>query len=216
MKMWQNTPYQNERVILSLLWFSGARPSEIIGLQRKNVDWGIDESGADFFSIKLETKKLGKAEGFVVVDRVLVSSRPMGTEANVFVESIISWCMRLEMDDYVIVGGRSTRWLNKVMHRLSKTVGHVWSVYHFRHSVFSHMARCGAQATDLMHWKGASNISSVARYVHAMPVYWRIENDKRSRSLAPAVQNKERYRAIVTERPATEDDKDVPVEEEKI
>lgn len=26
-KMWQNTLYQPDRVILSLLWFSGARPS---------------------------------------------------------------------------------------------------------------------------------------------------------------------------------------------
>ena len=217
MKMWANTPYATDRVILSLLWFSGARPAEIMPLKRKNVDWGIDNTGADYFAIKLETKKLGKAEGFVVTERILKSSRPLGTNANVFIETIINWCMRLDMEDYVIVGGRSTRWLNKVMHRLSKTIGHVWSVYHFRHSVFSHMSRCGATAPTLMTWKGASNISSVSRYIHAMPVYWEIENDRRSRSLTggkPPIY-RERYSAVVKERPATEEEeKELPEAEE--
>jgi integrase len=212
-QMWGNTPYEPDRVLLSLLWFSGARPSEVINLKRKNVDWGIDTNGRDYFAMKLETKKLAKAIGFVVTERVLQSSRPLGTHANIYVETIIRWCMKLDMDDYVLIGGRTTRWLNKVMHRLSKTVGHVWSVYHFRHSVFSHMARCQASLTTLMFWKGASHPSSVMRYLHAAPVYLEMENQKRSRDLAgtPRREYKERYDARMVERPATEEEvKELP------
>jgi integrase len=218
-KIWRNAKYLNERVILSLLWFSGARPSEVINLKRKNIDWGIDSSGQDYFAVKLETKKLGQAKGFVVLERILKSSRPLGSNANIYIESLINFCMRLEMDDYVIQGGRTTRWLNKVMHRLSKTIGHVWSVYHFRHSVFSHMARCGASITTLMFWKGAASLSSVSYYVHAMPVYWQMETDRRSRDLSsqnPPVY-KERYTAVVKERPASEEEvKSIPDAEKDI
>lgn len=213
-RMWQNTPYEPDRVILSLLWYSGARPSEIINLQRKNVDWGIDSTGRDYFAIKLETKKLAKAVGFVVSERILKSSRPLGKSANVYIETIIRWSMKLQLDDYVIVGGRTTRWLNKVMHRLSKTIGHVWSVYHFRHSVMSHLCRCGASITTLMYWKGASHPSSVMRYVHAMPVYLEIEHQHRERDLStPKHEYRERYDAVLTTRKATETDAQLPEEE---
>ena len=68
-KMMQSTPYENERTIIALLWFTGARPIEIINLKRKNVL--VDENGMDFFQIKLPTAKLAKAEGFVVNERIL-------------------------------------------------------------------------------------------------------------------------------------------------
>lgn len=29
-KMWQNSTYEHERVLLSILWLTGARPSEIL------------------------------------------------------------------------------------------------------------------------------------------------------------------------------------------
>lgn len=197
-KMWQNTPYESDRVILSVLWFTGARPSEVINLKRKNVLWGIDENGQDFFQMKLETKKLAKAVGYVVTTRVLTSSRPLGAKANVYIETIIRWCMKLELEDFLFVGGRTTRWLNKVMHRLSGTIGHTWSVYHFRHSVFTHMARNRASLSALMDWKGAAHPSSVMRYIHAAPAYIRIENQNRERDLfTPKRETMERYDAKV-------------------
>lgn len=207
-RMWQATPYESERVVLSLLWYTGARPAEIMPLKRKNVNWGIDANGMDFFEIKLETKKLAKAIGFVVNERVLQSSRPLGRKANVYVETIIRWCRKLDLEDYVIVGGRTTRWLNKVMHKLSKPAGHVWSAYHMRHSVFTHMARCGADVPTLMHWKGASHPSSVLRYVHAMPTYINLENQRRERNLVsePREELREVFNAIVKTRPATPDE----------
>ena len=209
-RMWKNTPYENYRVIISLLWYSGARPSEIMPLQRKNINFGIDSSGRDFFAMKLATKKLQKAVGFVVKERTLTASRPLGSEADLYIESIIRWCVKnkLQLDDYLIVGGRTTRWLNKVMHRLSEPVGHVWSAYHFRHSVFSHMVADGASATTVMHWKGASDISSVRRYIHAMPAYWDTLQNRRGRDLISKtpVYNKVRYDAVATTRPATEEE----------
>lgn len=216
-KMWAATPYEPERVVLSLLWFTGARPAEVMNLKRKNVVWGIDDNGRDYFAIKLETKKLGKAIGFVVNERILKSSRPLGANANIHIETLIRWAMRLDPEDYILIGGRTTRWLNKVMHRISGRIGHTWSAYHFRHSVLSHLARCNVSLNNLMYWKGASHPSSVMRYVHAMPVYIEMENMKRERDLlGPRPEIRERYEATMKERPATpEEVKELPELKEK-
>lgn len=181
-KMWASAQYEHERVLLSLLWFTGARPSEILELKRKDINWGIGDDGQDFFEIKLITKKLGKAKGFVVTERILRSSRPIGTKANLYIETIIKWCRRLLPEDYVIPH-RSRMALNKIMHKLSKNVGHVWSVYHFRHSVFTHLARNHASLSTLMYWKGATNMMSVKNYIQATPVVIQIENQKRSKNI---------------------------------
>jgi len=214
-QMWHKTPYEAERVALALIWFTGARPSELLSLKRKNVDWGIDENGSDFFAVKLETKKLGKAQGFVVSERILKSSRPLGMAANIFIETLIRWCMKLDPEAFVLMQ-RSRMSLNRMMHRLSPP-GHYFSVYHARHSVLSLLCRNGANATTLMFWKGSSHMGSVMRYVHAMPVYLQIENQNRSRNLStkPRGPIKERYEAKVIERKATEKDADLPMAEKE-
>jgi integrase len=208
-KMWQSAKYESERVVLSILWISGARPAEVLNLKRKNVNWGIDENGRDFFEIKLETKKLAKAVGFVVDERILTTSRPLGNDANIYVETLIRWCMKLDPEDYVMVN-RSRMSLNRLMHRLSKCIGHVWSAYHFRHSVFTHMARNHASLSDLMHWKGAAHPSSVMRYIQATPAYIQIETQNRSKNL----YQKERYSAKVIQKVVTADEaKEIPIRE---
>lgn len=209
-KMWNSAKYESQRVILSILWYSGARPIEVMNLKRKNVTWGIDDNGMDYFQMELETKKLAKTVGFVVSTRILTSSRPLGMNANRYVETMIRWAMKLhDPEAYMIVGGRTTRWLNKEMHRLSAAAGHVWCVYNLRHSVLSHLSRSGnCSLTDLMHWKGASHPSSVMRYVHAAPVYIQIENQRRERDLfsKPRKPNMERYHAEVLQRPASKEE----------
>ena len=206
-KMWQSAKLESDQALISLLWITGARPSEIMPLKRRNIDWGIDALGRDYFSIKLETKKLGVTKKFMVAERILKSSRPLGRQANPYIETLIRWSQKLDLDDYVVVGGRTTRWLNKRMHKLSSVVGHVWCVYTFRHSVFSHMSRAGASSPALMAWKGSANISSVAYYVHAMPAFWATENDRRERDLVSITpMYRERYEAVVKERPATEEE----------
>lgn len=211
-KMWQHAQYEADRVLLSAIWFSGARPSELINLQRKDIGWGIEPNGRDFFAMKLQTKKLDRIKGFVVNERILKSSRPMGMKANIYIESMVRFAMKLEPEDYLLVGGRTTRWLNKVMHRLSKPAGHVWSVYHMRHSVLSHMARCGASLTTLMYWKGAANVGSVQYYVHAVPAYIEFENQRRERNpwSSPRPDYTERFDAVMAEREAREQDKSLP------
>ena len=49
-KMWQNAKYEHERVLLSLMWLTGARPAELLELKRGNVNWGIGDDGMDFKS----------------------------------------------------------------------------------------------------------------------------------------------------------------------
>jgi integrase len=213
-KMWKLCKNATERLLVSLFWFTGARPAELLLLKRSDVAWGVDELGRDFFAIKLRTKKLNNAGGFVVNERVLVSSRPLGTQANIYIETIINWCKYLEPDDFV-VPTRSRAYLWKLMRKITNRIGHSWSPYHFRHSVLTHLAANGASLTTLMYWKGAANVKSVSHYVHAKPVFIRIENQRRGRALMPGIaqplEKTEVFSAKVTERPATEEEaKTVP------
>lgn len=216
-RMWSTAKYEYERVLLSVLWFSGARPAEILELRRRDVNWGIGDDGSDFFEIKIKTKKLSRAIGFVVTERILRSSRPLGQNANIYIETIIRWCMKQAPDDWLIPY-RSRMSINRIMHRLSEKVfdmdgkPHVWSAYHFRHSVYTHLARNGANASTLMYWKGASDMGSVSRYIQATPVYIQIENQNRERDLmAGPRKHPERYSAEIRERKATEQEvKELP------
>jgi site-specific recombinase XerD len=216
-KMWANAKYEYERLLLSLMWITGARPAELLELKKHNIFWGIGDDGLDFLEIRLVTKKLGTVTGFVVKERTLRTSRPLGMKSNIYVEKIIQWCLKLQPDDFVLKH-RSRMSLNRIMHKLSATVGHCFSVYHFRHSVFTHMAANGATLSTLMYWKGAADIGSVSAYIHATPVYLQIENQRRERDLSagPRKNIPVRYSAQVIERKATaEEIKDLPEAKEE-
>lgn len=180
-RMWRMCQLEDERVILSICWFSGARPAEIMELKRSNVDWGLDQSGKEYFSMRIPTKKLGAEHEFLVRDRILKSPRPMGMPANRYIETIIRWSKRLLPDEYLMQRGRTTRWLCKTMHTITMRVGVPYSPYHFRHSVFTHLAKNGMGLTALMYWKGAKSVSSVSQYLHAVPQMVDMENQNRNR-----------------------------------
>lgn len=178
-KIMNVTCFKKHHVILALCYLTGARPSELIDLRRKNVDYG-----ADYFRIKLPTLKLANTQGFAVTDRVLSFSRPIGSQANLYVETIISWARQLQPEDRMFVDCSDVRSLNRLMHKLSMAaLGKPLSVYHLRHTRLSLLSRAGATLGQIQSFKGASNPASALRYIHAAPIVVKLENQNDHRDL---------------------------------
>ena len=180
-KMWKLCQYENERVLLSLIWHTGARPAELVELRAKDVEWGLDKVGLPYFAIRVPTKKLGESEEFMIKDRILKSTRPMGKNANIFIETVIRWSKHLLPEEHLLFDWRTTRSINRVMHRIAGRIGKQWSPYHWRHSTMTHLAASGLGLTELQYWKGAKSVHSVAIYLHAKPAYIAIENIRKER-----------------------------------
>ena len=134
--MWKLCEKESERLLLSLFWFSAARPSEILELTRRDVEWGLLTSGRPYFSLRLKTKKLGNKNGeFKITERTLLSTRPMGKEANLFIECIIRYSKRLLPEERLLApaGWSTTRSINRIMHKIAARIGKDWCPYHWRH-----------------------------------------------------------------------------------
>ena len=179
--MYKACKLEEHRTLLSLIWHTAARPSEIIEIKARDVEWGLDQRGGQYFAIRVCTKKLGDDGKFKIVERTLQSTRPLGMDSNIYVEQIIHWVKNLLPDEYVLPNIRTIRRLNHVMHAISKPIGKDWAPYHWRHSTMTHLARSGLGLTQLQYWKGAKTIHSVSMYLHAVPAYIAIENIRKER-----------------------------------
>ena len=181
-KMWKLCTNESERVLLSLIWHTGARPAELVELKAKDVEWGLDRLGMPYFAIRVPTKKLGDNDGdFIIKDRILKSTRPMGREADIFIETIIRWSKHLLPEEPLMFDWTTTRSINRIMHKIANRIGKEWAPYHWRHSTMTHLAANGLGLTDLMYWKGAKSVHSVAMYLHARPAYIAIQNIRKER-----------------------------------
>jgi len=168
-----------ERVLVSLLWITGARTTEIIMLQAKAFDIS-DHS----LSIVIPTLKRGKKEGgdFDVRERTLNFKRPKALDMNIYIETIIEYVKMIPMPEQRIFKYKS-RWAEKTINKLGMdAIQKKICPYHFRHSVLSWLAKNGATVSELMFFKGAKNISSVSPYLAAVPFEVNLQRIKRDRS----------------------------------
>lgn len=175
--MYNRADSEVKRVLLSLLWITGARPTEVIMLKREDIRFNQDK-----LEITLKTLKLGgDGQKFIVRDRTLVFDRPREIEANIYLETIVDYVKMIPPETRVIK--YTTRWAEKVVNRLSEmTLGKKLSPYHFRHSVMTWLARHGASIDQLMYFKGARSYDSVKPYIHAKPTVVQLQNLRRERS----------------------------------
>jgi len=172
-----------EAVLISLLWITGARPAELAELKREKVYY---DSGK--LSLTIATKKLGEGGAFKIRERTLAFDRPGGLNTNIYIETIIKYCVALPPEALLIP--YTTRWMENTVTKLSKAaIGKTLSPYHFRHSCLTWMATNGATVADLMQFKGALSAMSIGMYMHAKPFVVSLQNQRRSRS--PAVANSE-------------------------
>lgn len=155
-----------EQALISFLWVTGARPSEIAELTINDVIVTLDT-----ITFKLKTKKLKNTEEFQLKERTLEIERPQGMEINIYMETIKQYMDTLPQGiDGVRVFEYSTRWMELVTNRIGlKALGKQLSPYHFRHSAITREAGARRTIDQLMHYKGAKSPRSVSNYLHSTP-----------------------------------------------
>lgn len=150
-----------DALLVALSYITGARPTEIRLLKRKDL-W---VEGGLFF-IKLKTLKLGRGT-FFPKDRVL----KFDLEAN-FVKLILDSIEYMPPEQVLIP--ISLRRVEQILEELSD--GKLCP-YNFRHSRLTKLARKGATIDELMSWKGAKDTKSVAPYIRGKPIERILEID---------------------------------------
>jgi integrase len=166
-----NTP--QERAAVSLLWITGARPGEVLEIRKQDVDVLPEK-----VRITIPTLKLGsKNKKFKVDKRTLEFERG----DNKFLNYLIAYTLNLKNPTDRLIP-YTKRWLELKINNLGKkALGKEISPYHFRHSVMTWLARKGATLDQLMYFKGARTLNSVAPYIHAIPTVIKLENLRRSK-----------------------------------
>jgi integrase len=158
-----------EKSWISLLWLTGARPSELLSMKRSNI---IFEENKIHF--KIETKKLKKDGKFFVEKRNLVLNIP---DENRFILAIYKYVRMLKSDDSKLFQF-SRRTGYNIIERLGyNALGISLCPYNFRHSRLTLLAESGASEEKLMKFKGSRTRSSVRPYLHARKVDYEVEID---------------------------------------
>jgi len=151
-----------ERVLVSVTWLTGARPTEIISLKKKDIL--LTETKIEFIMRNL---KRGKSDQFDMVNRKLKRERPIGVNIDIFIETIAKYIRKLPEEESLLFP-YTKRWAEgKITKLCKKTLGKEKSMYHFRHGCHVWLNRHGFTLTDLQYWKGAKDVRSVLKYLHA-------------------------------------------------
>jgi integrase len=145
-KMMEKAP-TTQKVAVALLYITGARPTELLALKKK--DFIILEGE---LRIKLETLKRGWA-------RILIFDRAETPFVN---ELIIPYVNRLKEEESDIFGFKTDARLRQIVYRLSNNT---LTSYTFRHNRMAKLADLGMSPYELMAWKGSRTMDSVIPYV---------------------------------------------------
>jgi len=173
----------DERVLVSLLWLTGARPAELMrskANEKKGITIDEFKINTNSLEITLKTLKRGTKDNFQVKQRNLVFER--GTkQQNIYIETIINHIKSLLPESELLP--YTTRWGEKVINRLGReAIGKPISPYHFRHSVMTWLMQNGKSELEVQYFKGASSLAGVRPYLHAKPNVIRLENLRRNRT----------------------------------
>lgn len=171
--MFKKASTPKERISITLLWLTGARPSEAIEIKKQDV-----EILEDRVRITIPTLKLGSNEKFRIEKRTLEFERG----DNKFLNYLISYVLNLKNPTDRLIP-YTIRWLEMKINQIGKqAIDKEISPYHFRHSVMTWLARKGATIDQLMYFKGARSLKSISPYIHAIPTLIKLENLRRSRN----------------------------------
>lgn len=157
-----------DKVYVTILWFTGARPAELQELKKKDIV--IEPERISFHII---TKKLKNDGRFVVEKRTLVLK--MSSDVR-YVQAIQKHLRRLQDDSFVFQFSKRTG--ENIIQRLGYSVlGFSICPYNFRHSRMTLLAEKGASLERLMHFKGSRSQQSVRSYIHARKIEYEVEED---------------------------------------
>ena len=185
----KNTKLLRDRLFLSLLYCTGARPSEISGdrdrgLKGMTVVDIIYDLGKGQITFKVPISKLKKDE-YGQEKRILT----LEFDPNYIdlpIRIIISWLNRkfkyfektgeVKQDQPIFDFTRRTGY--NIVSRASKIVGVQICPYNFRHSRLTQLAEMGAGIETLMYFKGSKDIKSIQPYLHAKAVKFRLKREE--------------------------------------
>lgn len=138
---------KQERVCLILLYYTGARPSEILELRLENIWYDKDVEG---IGVSLVTKKGGDARTiFLPIDK--------------FTQEILDYRNADHRGDLRVIRKWSNYW--NIRDFVYKITDKKLTVYFFRHNRFSKMAKAGVSGHVLKYYKGARSIASLEKYI---------------------------------------------------
>lgn len=169
---------KSEKLLLSLIWHTGALPAELVKIRRADVEWGQTRLGTSYLTIRLPAKPRA-----AMPVRELRTTRPLGHDSNIYIEQIISWSKSLKSEEFLLqpCHWSSTRSVNRVMARIAGRIGKPWLAAHWRDSVLFHLARSGLSVAELKTWAGHRTARAINRFMPAVPLFISIENIKKSR-----------------------------------
>ncbi len=143
-----------DRFLFSILYLTGARPSEIRLLTKDDI-----KIGEVFLNINLRTLKL-KKKRFHPLQRNL----EFKIKDTPFIEEIISWHKECQTHRLMPIT------LRRVEQLVEEASGGVLCPYNMRHTRFTKLSLEGASMTELMYFKGSETTDSVENYIKAKPV----------------------------------------------
>jgi len=157
-----------EKAWITLLWLTGARPSEILQLTKNDITIEPDK-----IHFHIKTLKLKKSGDFIVEKRTL--SLKLSSD-NKFIINISKHLSRLRDESKLFQFDRKTGY--NIIQRLGyETIGISLCPYNFRHSRLTLLAEKGASLEELMRFKGSRTVQSVRPYLHARKVEYTIQMD---------------------------------------
>jgi len=191
-KMFDLARNENERVLISLLWLTGARPQEILMLTPSRF-----KISPESFLIQMPTLKIGRTkrktelmDGTTALltyrDRPLTIPRVRAEEATTnpamegafkYGETIIKRVYSIPNPETRILN-YTVRWAQLSINRLGmEAIQKKICPYTFRHSFFYwYMQDPSHTMTDAMNWKGALTSKSVDTYIRGKPKFLSLNN----------------------------------------
>jgi integrase len=187
-----------ERVLISLLWMAGPRPTELLMLTTRDfsLKWNCMkdmEMGGQILCAQNNpsderclscNKERGKAPDILIIEfqtlkthsdnqRFSLKTRKLSfvrpkERPSIYIECVLEHLNRLKFGERLIPFTK--RWAEKRISKLGiQVLDKPISPYHFRHSAITRESSLNHSTPQLMHFKGAKSARSVESYEHARP-----------------------------------------------
>jgi integrase len=163
--MFKATEDETERLLVTILWFTGGRINEVLKLTRESFSIEPLTIKLIIPTLKAKTKSFRPQEREIVIQRTLKTSGL--TSREFLIERIADY---IKMVPPGVLFTFSDRHSRRIIMRLG-LVGLKKAVCpnNFRHTALIRKSREGAGIEELMRFKGASDVRSVSPYLLSRP-----------------------------------------------
>lgn len=183
-----------DRLFLSLLYCTGARPSEVSGDPQRNVkgmcfdDIEIDnEEGVIIFHVPVS--KVQKNVYAVEKRRLVLEYDPADVDLAIrmIINNLSDVISRREKSndfsptDQIFTFCRKTGY--NIVERAGKMIDKELCPYNFRHSRLTQLSEQGAGIETLMYFKGSRDTKSISNYLHARDIHFHLKKEEMKKTI---------------------------------